>query len=437
MGLGRPFWRFLAASGLSNIADGVFQLVLPLYALHLTRSPLLISGLVIAARLPWVFLALPAGALADRADRRMLIAAADLARAVVIAALAGLVLADAARLWMLYALALALGFAETVSDTASSAVLPMVVHERDLDRANSRMFGVQVSTNYFIGPPLGGLLAAASFGVALAGSSVAYLLAALAVVGIAGRFRPERSGPPTTLVADVAEGLRYLYRHALLRRLTLMAGGIMLAFSAVDGVLPVYAVAPGPMGLSNVGFGAFIASTAIGAVIASVVGERVTAALGPARSMRVSVLGIAVLTLSPLVVNPYLVATLWTGGAFFITIWNVIAVSTRQRIVPEHLMGRVQASYRLVAWGALPVGAGLGGVLAEVIGLRGTFVCAWVFTVLLLFGLRGLTDEQLAAPGSADRRAEAYAAERGPAQQRAAEQRAVEESVSERAADPR
>jgi MFS family permease len=409
--LGRPFWRFLTASGLSNVADGVFQLVLPLYALHLTRSPLLISGLVIAARLPWVFLALPAGALADRADRRMLIAAADLARAVVIAALAGLVLADAARLWMLYALALALGFAETVSDTASSAVLPMVVPERDLDRANSRMFGVQVSTNYFIGPPLGGLLAAASFGMALAGSSVAYLLAALAVVGIAGRFKPERSGPPTTVRADVAEGLRYLYGHSLLRRLTLMAGGIMLTFSAVDGVLPVYAVAPGPMGLSKVGYGAFVASTAIGAVIASVVGERVIAALGQARSMRVSVVGIAVLTLSPLAVNPYLVATLWTSGAFFITIWNVIAVSTRQRIVPEHLMGRVQASFRLVAWGALPVGAALGGVLAEVIGLRATFVCAGAGTLLLLFGLRGLTDEELATPAAAAASAGEAAAE--------------------------
>src|SRR3954451_23717446 len=94
--LGKSFTRLITASALSNLADGVFQVALPLLAVTLTRSPGLIAGVVLAQRLPWLIMALPAGALADRLDRRRTMIRVDLLRVVVMGALAVAVGADAA-----------------------------------------------------------------------------------------------------------------------------------------------------------------------------------------------------------------------------------------------------------------------------------------------------------------------------------------------------
>jgi hypothetical protein len=101
------YWRLLGASAVSNLADGVFFIVLPLLAVRLTDSPLLIAGLAIAARLPWLFFVLVAGALADRLDRRATMRNVQLFRMVVLAGLTGLALVDALSLPVLYATALA------------------------------------------------------------------------------------------------------------------------------------------------------------------------------------------------------------------------------------------------------------------------------------------------------------------------------------------
>src|SRR5215218_11524824 len=107
MTLGRNFSRTLAASGFANLADGVFQVALPLLAVQLTRSPALIAGVTVAARLPW--LAAPvAGALADRLDRRQTMIRVNLVRTVLLGGLALAVAADQTGLLMLYAVALLL-----------------------------------------------------------------------------------------------------------------------------------------------------------------------------------------------------------------------------------------------------------------------------------------------------------------------------------------
>jgi MFS family permease len=154
MTLGRNFSRTLAASGFANLADGVFQVALPLLAVQLTRSPALIAGVTVAARLPW--LAAPvAGALADRLDRRQTMIRVNLVRTVLLGGLALAVAADQAGLAMLYAVALLLGIAETLFDTSAQSLLPAIVARDDLTRANSRLFAVELVANTFVGPPLG------------------------------------------------------------------------------------------------------------------------------------------------------------------------------------------------------------------------------------------------------------------------------------------
>ncbi|HET8787566.1 MAG TPA: MFS transporter, partial [Actinomycetes bacterium] len=138
MKLGPNFHKALAASGSSNLSDGVFQVGLPLLAVQLTRSPLLIAGVSVAARLPWL-LALVAGALADRLDRRQTMVRVDLFRAVLLGGLALAVAADLATLAMLYVVALLLGLAETLFDTSAQSLLPAIVSRDDLTVANSRL----------------------------------------------------------------------------------------------------------------------------------------------------------------------------------------------------------------------------------------------------------------------------------------------------------
>jgi MFS family permease len=85
-----------------------------------------------------------------------------------------------------------------------------------------------------------------------------------------------------------------------------------------------------------------------------------------------------------------------------IVLWNVVTVSLRQRITPDRLLGRMNAAYRLVGWGTMPLGAALGGFLAEALGLRPTFVVAAALTVTVLAGFRFVTEEAIAQAEAAE-----------------------------------
>jgi MFS family permease len=387
-----------SASVLSNLADGVFQVALPLLALRITRSPGAIAGLALTARLPWLFFALPAGALADRLDRRRTMVRVGAARAVLLAALAAATAAGHEELWILYLVAFGLGVGETLFDTAAQSVMPMVVGPDRLSAANGRLFAAEMTMNQFVGPPLGGLIAGTAVALAFAGSAGAYLAAALLLAAMPGRFRPERTGGrPPRLRADIAEGVRYLFGHRLLRTLALMTGLMNLMSSAAFAVFPLYAVKPGPLGLSDAGYGLFLTAMAVGALGGSLLAARIERRLGRARSLMAAVVASGLLLAGPaLFTTAGPTAALLVGGGFGTVIWNVVTVSLRQRIVPEPFMGRVNAGYRLLAWGTMPVGAALGGGLAEAFGVRSVFVVAALAQLALLLASRAITDRAIA-----------------------------------------
>ena len=395
--LGADYRRLWFASALSNLGDGVFQVALPLLALRITRSPGWIAGLQLAFRLPWLLFALPAGALADRLDRRRTMVNADLIRAVLIGSLAVLVALEQEMLWVLYVVAFGLGVGETLFDTAAQSVMPMIVGREQLSKANGRLYGVEVTMNQFVGPPLGGLLAGTVIAFAFAGSAAVYLVAAMALAMMAGRFKPRRAGgTPRRLGTEIAEGLRYLARHRLLRTLAFMVGVMNLMNTAAFSVLPLFAVKPGALGLSEAGFGLFLTALAVGALGGSLLAPSIEKALGRARALLVAVFGSALFTAGPAcftTVAPN-VTVLVIGGVLMV-VWNVITVSLRQRIVPEHLMGRVNAGYRLVAWGMMPLGAGVGGLVAEWLGVRAVFAIASVAQLGLLACFCVVTDSAI------------------------------------------
>jgi MFS family permease len=406
-GLGANYWKLWSSSAVSNLADGVFFIALPLIAVRLTDSPLLIAGIAVAGRLPWLVFVLIAGALADRLDRRRTMLLVQLLRVTVVGLLAGTAFFGVLSLPLLYVAAFVLGMGETLFDTAAQSVMPAIVRRDQLSKANGRLYAVEMITNSFAGPPIGGLLVAVSVTVALGSSAAGYFLAAIALALISGSFRPKREGPPARLHHDIAEGLRYLWNHRLLRTLAGMVGVMNLASTAMFSIFVLYAVAPGPMGLSEPGFGVLITTFAAGSLVGSMVVERVERRIGRAATLTFGVMGSGLPLFLPAVTsNVYLIGAGFVVSGLAVVMWNVVTVSLRQRIVPDRLLGRVNSGYRLLAWGTQPLGAVLGGVIGELLGLRAVFVVAGLMTVGLLAARRIVTDEAIDA---AEREAEAAA----------------------------
>ncbi len=397
-GLPGNYWRLWGASAISNLADGVFFIVLPLLAVRLTDSPLLVAGVAIASRLPWLFFVLIAGALADRLDRRLVMRNVQLLRVAVMGLMVVLALVDGLSLLMLYVAAIVLGMAETLFDTSAQSIMPSVVERDQLPLANGRLYGAELVMNQFVGPPLGGVLIAISVPLALGSSLVGYALAALGLTLIIGSFRAKREGPPTGMHTDIAEGLRYLINHRVLRSLALMVGVMNLAGAAIFAVFVLYAVAPGPMGLSEPEFGLLTITFAAGSVIGSFAAARMQARFGRIPLLFACVVvSAASLAVPAFTANVYLIAPAWIVSGLFVVVWNVITVSLRQRIIPDHLLGRVNSAYRLFAWGSQPIGALLGGLIGELFGLPAVFLLAGIVTMTLVAARTVITEQALVA----------------------------------------
>ncbi|MFE4229542.1 MFS transporter [Arthrobacter sp. NPDC056886] len=396
--LGASYWKLWTSSGLSNLADGVFKIALPLLAIQLTQSPTLIAGLTVAATLPWLLFALTAGALADRLDRRKLMLWANLSRALLPAALVAVILLDFGSIWALYVVALMVGVAETLYDTSAQSIIPQVVHRDQLSRANGRLYAVELTANQFIGPPLGGLLVAIGVVAGLAVPAALWLAAVGGLLLIPGAFRIERE-QKTTLRFDIGEGLRFLWNQKILRTLAVMTGVFNFASSAAFAVLVLFAVGPASeMELSEVGFGLLLTTSALGAFVGSFISEWVEARLGRSKSLTLTVFGVTLFVGAPaLTDNPYVLGPILFVGGILIVLWNVITVSLRQRITPNRLLGRINSAYRLLAWGTMPLGAAAGGLLAQWLGLQVMFGIMGMLTLALLGMMPILTDKAIAA----------------------------------------
>ena len=375
--MGSRYWKLWSSSAVANLGDGIFQVALALLAVRLTRSPLLISGVALAARLPWLVLALPAGAWADRWDRRLTMIRMNVARVVLLGGLALAVAADVASIGLLYVVALGLGCAEVLFDTSSQTIMPAVVGSKDdLSKANGRLYAAEMITNQFVGPPLGGALVAASAALAIGAGAGLYALAVVALALLPGTYRTVRDAPPVSLRADIAEGVRYLVGHRVLRTLGILLGVQNLLLAAQFSIFVLFAVREvDGLGLGEVGVGVLLTFGAVGGVLGSLVAAPVERRLGRTRLLALSVLTTGLSLAAPGIV-PHVVVAAVAGAMIGVSsvMWNVVTVSLRQRIIPDHLLGRVNSGYRLLGWGTMPIGAAVGGVVGEFVGLRAVFL---------------------------------------------------------------
>ena len=394
------FWRLVASSGLSNLADGVFKMALPLVAIVYTRSPVLVAGLEFVRMLPWLAGALPVGALTDRIDRRRSMLWANGARSAVVTTLGVAIAAGSGSIWLLYGAAVSIGIAEVFYDTAAQSMLPSIVSRSDLDRANGRLFAVELGAQELIGPLVAGLILAVSASAAFFAPGAAWILAVGALVLVRGVFRPAvGSASRGSIRSDVAEGLGFIRRDRVLRTMAVVSALATVALGAAFSVLVLFVVGEdSPMGLSNRHYVLVFAAMAAGGVVGGAVTDRIVRQLGRSTAISLAVVGLAVAVASPALTTNLvaIVATQFVGGVGNMQ-WNIIAVSYRQRATPDALLGRVNSFYRLVSWGARPVGAFLGGLIGATMGIRAVYAIMGLLMAALLVPTSVFTEEALGA----------------------------------------
>ncbi|MDP9463183.1 MAG: MFS transporter [Actinomycetota bacterium] len=369
------YWRLWTASTISNLGDGVFIVALPLLASRLTRNELSISFIGVAAALPWLLLSLPIGALVDRIDHRLLMVRADGFRAVTVGALTIAVATDQAQVWMLWIAAACLGVAEVFFDNASQAIVPSIVPIQVLEKANGRLFASEIAANSFVGSPIGSLLFVVAMWLPFGFDAVSFAIAALLVFTLRLATTPRPPASPSTrhhLRIEIAEGLRWLWRHRVLRGLAIAASLSVLGMQMTASIFVLFA--QDLLHLSDRWYGALIAVGAVGAIAGGIVAERLTKRFGTLSIIYGTVtLWVLCMFAEGFWPRLWVSAVATMAMAFGTTVWNTVTVSLRQRIVPATLFGRVNSVYRWLVWGSISIGAALGGLVAHQFGLRAPF----------------------------------------------------------------
>jgi len=277
------FWKVWSANGFSNLGDGLYQITLPLLAAQLTRSPSLVAMLGVMLTLPWLIFALQAGSIVDRSDRRKVMLWVNGGRLLILLSLTLAVMLGYVSLPMLYIAALLLGIGETLMDTALTSIVPSVVPKDRLTWANARITAAQTVTNTFIGPPLAGYLAGLGFALATGSSTLMYVAAGFALILVRGKFSvssPTGGQTDQRLWRHITEGLRFLWKERLIRDLTLFTASMNLFWAGWGALVVLYAVRPGPMGLSEFEYGLLLTVMAIGGLLGSILCERLQKSLG-------------------------------------------------------------------------------------------------------------------------------------------------------------
>ncbi len=370
----RNFRRLWRGSAASILGSEVAEIALPLFALvTLSASAAEASILRVAQFLPFLLVTLPAGLLVDRFRRSplRLMIGADAGRAFLVALLPVAAWTHTAGMPVLYAVVFAAATMTVVFQVADFAVLPRIVSESRLVDANGKLAATQ-SAAEIGGRGVGALLVQAlSAPVALLLNAGGYLVSAISLSRIRlpdAAARPIDEPPPGPVRRDLIRGISFTVRHRFVRPLL----GEATTFNLFNEIfmlgLLLYAVREAH--LSPLAIGAVFTAGGIGSFAGSWFGARFTARFGYGRVLLVTlVLGngapLGVLAaqhtgsgLLALLCSVFVVMGVGIGIA------NVHAVSLRQAATPDNLRGQVNAAYRLISWGAIPVGAALGGVIA-------------------------------------------------------------------------
>lgn len=369
------FLKLWAGETISLLGSQITYVALPLVAaVTLEASPLEMGLLSAMGTLPILLLSLPAGAWIDRRRRRPILLLSNLGRTLLLAIIPVAAWIDRLDLPLLYVVVLLTGALGVLFDIAYQAFLPSLVRRDALLEGNSKL-EISRSIAQVAGPSAGGLLVTLlSAPVAVAFDALSFMASALCIALIRRREPILERSERRQVWRDIGEGLRFVVRDPLLRTIVIVTGLGNLAGGAIFALHILFMTQT--LALAPVTIGALLALSGPSALLGALLLGRVARPLGVGRTLVVGSLLFTVgdfclaLAGGPLLLTVALLALSQILIGVGSTLYNVTVISLRQTITPDHLLGRVVAGARMVAVGTQPLGALLGGVFGNLLGVR-------------------------------------------------------------------
>lgn len=383
----RRYTFLLLAFLFSTTGDWIYKLAMPLLIYQLTHSPLHMAAAFGIAHLPYVLFSPFGGLLADRLPRQRILLLGDLGAAVVSGALTMALLLHCSSVFLLYPLIFILASIEPVYHPAFQSIIPSLVSPSSLPKANA---GMNTAENLIsvIGPLLGGgIIASVGPVAAVCANACSFLLSAAFIAAIpaqqGGTARPQATETPA---AALRAGARYIYQSPILRSgvLILAAANFAITLFTANSIYYLSVV----LSFSVFHIGLVTAAAGIGAVAGAFAAVRLMPHLqaGVLISACTILEGVSMLALN---VTSSVLGTALVYGAVmaFGTVTIITWFTLRQRVVPDHLLGRVVSMTRLVAYSSIPIGAMIGGYLVSFPGSMPRLILASALLRVLIGGL--------------------------------------------------
>jgi hypothetical protein len=359
--LGRDFWLYFTGQLISQVGSSFTLFALPLLVFELTHSATNLAITTAAEFVPYLLFGLLLGALVDRVNRKQMMLLTDTARGAVILVLPVLALTGTLDVSIIYAVAFVQSTLGILFTCGEFAAIPSLVGRDDLVAANGRI----MATNYagqVVGPILAGaLVALISPANLLFFDAGSFFLSALSLAVIRRSFNGvERPTPAATgirgLLADVREGLRYVWNNPILRSISIMMA--LINFVATTDQTQLVLFAKKVLHASNTEVAVLFAAGAAGVVVVSLSAAPIRRRLSfPVTALGALVVNGLAITAMALIGNYAAAVVLWAVSSGFGLLLNINTGSLRQAIVPSHMYGRVISIAGVLAWSAIPVGA--------------------------------------------------------------------------------
>jgi len=385
--LGKDFSRIWSASLITNLVDGVLKLSAPLLAVSLTEDPILIGLLSALGLLPWLFFAIPIGALVDRIDKRRALVLGNFGRSALALFVAFSVSQDFINIWILLGCVFLFGVCEVLIDTTAQSVLPHILDKSNFERGNSRLQISEVIVAQFAGSPLSGFLYAIAIALPFYFSTTGFFLAALLIAlfpfqkDVNPVHQDDEGKDRLGLIGDIKFALNYLYQDKRIFSIVVITTSIGFFYSLSNAIAPLFILKELDVAPSY--FGVVLAIQGIGALAGSVMAPVASKKLGRGRALALNLFQASIMIVfTGLAPNAYVFVTISVVIGFTISVWNILLMSLYQSLIPAHLYGRIHGARRTIVWGLMPIGSLVGGVIARG-GLRLPFLIGGAVATLI------------------------------------------------------
>ncbi|MFF3605272.1 MFS transporter [Streptomyces sp. NPDC002463] len=396
----RDFLLFAGGQGASALGDALSKTALPLLVLALTGSGLHMGVIAMLSVLPMMLIGVPAGAWADRLDRRRMMLWSDVGRALLVGAVPLAAWLDLPVLPVLYAVAVPVGVLYAVFEAACLSCVPSLVGRERLGEANS-LLSIGNALGYIAGPALAGVLVTGIGGAGtLAVDALTFAVSAVSLMLIRRPMQSAREQAPAPMRRQVLEGFRFIAGHRLLRAALLYWAAVTFFTSPVV-ICATYFIRE-DLGWSPGVLGSIIAVYAVGAIAGAVLASRIKAATVAVMCTGTVLGSVALLVLSGTASLPLALGVVFLAGGGE-SLSAIVYSTLRARLTPDELLGRVTTTAQVAAFSLKPLSVLAAGIALEATSGSVTLAVIAVSSIAisLVFAGYGRRLSAAAAPAAA------------------------------------